>query len=65
MFTEDPERLLLMAKLIKSDFDFSELVEKETTEKTKEVKSELRRASRKPVRKTKKTKRVKNVWEHF
>lgn len=43
---KDPEKLTLIAKLVKNDFDFTEIVNRSKTEVTKKVKENVRRGSK-------------------
>lgn len=64
IYKEKPEKLLLIAKLLKNDFDLSDFVQSQVSEQIKEVKSNLQRVETKKKTKTK-TRTDKPVWEYF
>lgn len=62
IFREEPDKLVLLAKLLKNDFDLSDLVKNKVTEEVKEIKSNLQRIEKK--KKTKPTTvNTRPLWE--
>ena len=63
---EDPEKLVLLGKLMMDDFDFSELVEKGRNEANTDTKKKIQRAKNEKKPKTKNpTQQAKAVWDLF
>lgn len=62
----DPEKLILLGKIMKSDFDFSEIEERGLNKANNETKKKLQRAKEQKRPKTKNPQKpLRAVWEDF
>lgn len=65
IYQKQPDKLLLIAKLIKNDFDLSDFVKAKATKQVKEIKNNLQRVQTKKTTKGQPSRLDKPVWEIF
>lgn len=65
LYQKQPDKLLLIAKLIKNDFDLSDFVKAKATKQVKEIKNNLQRVQTKKTTKGHPSRLDKPVWEIF
>lgn len=64
IYQEEPDKLMMLAKIMKSGFDMSDFVKQGVSEETKKVKSNLQRIKTKQKTKTQ-PRKDRPAWEYF
>lgn len=62
---KDPQKMILLAKLLKNDFDISDVVTKEITRETKKSKEDIRRSKTVTPKSSGKTRKTRNLADFF